>query len=116
MGVVAAGGSITKPVALLAPPAISPAAAVQERPLVRVPFAAVTGARAYRAQIAADASFRPILAQAVFGSTEAKFGDLADGEYHVRVRAIDEFGLEGRYARFRAGDDKGATGHVHPAE
>lgn len=97
-GVVAAGGSIAKPVALLAPPAISPAAAVQERPLVRVPFAAVTGARAYRAQIAADASFRPILAQAVFGSTEAKFGDLADGDYHVRVRAIDEFGLEGRDA------------------
>lgn len=97
-GVVAAGGSIAKPVALLAPPAISPAAAVQERPLVRVPFAAVAGARAYRAQIASDASFRPILAQAVFASTEAKFGDLADGNYHVRVRAVDEFGLEGRDA------------------
>lgn len=97
-GVVAAAGSIAKPVALLAPPAIAPTAAMQERPLVRVPFAAVTGARAYRAQIAADASFRPILAQAVFASTEAKFGDLVDGNYHVRVRAIDASGLEGRDA------------------
>lgn len=97
-GVVAAAGSIAKPVALLPPPSITTAAALQERPLVRVPFAAVSGARAYRAQVAADAAFGSTLAQAVFASTEAKFGELADGSYYVRIRAIDQYGLEGRDA------------------
>ena len=97
-GAVAAAESIAKPVPLLAPPAIAATASLQERPLVRVPFAAVTGARAYRAQVAADAAFHSILAQAVFASTEARFGDLADGNYYVRIRAIDQFGLEGRDA------------------
>lgn len=97
-GAVAAAGSIAQPVALLAPPVIAATASLQERPLVRVPFAEVTGARAYRAQVAVDAAFRSILAQAVFALNEAKFGDLADGNYHVRIRAIDRFGLEGRDA------------------
>lgn len=97
-GVVAAPGSIGKPVALLAPPAIEPSARLQERPLVRVPFAAVAGTRGYRAQIASDAGFQSIIAQALLERTEAKFADLGDGDYHVRIRAIDQFGLEGRDA------------------
>lgn len=97
-GVLAAAGSIAKPVALLPPPAISAAAALQERPLIRVPFAAVAGARAYRAQLADDAQFRSLIAQAVFATTEARFADLPDGDYHLRIRAIDESGLEGRDA------------------
>lgn len=97
-GVVAAAGSIAKPVALLPPPAIDPAAALQERPLVRVPFAVLTGARGYRAQVATDAGFRSVITQALFTSAEAKFADLADGNYYVRIRGIDQFGLEGRDA------------------
>lgn len=97
-GVVAAPGGVSKPVELLRAPSIAESARLQERTIVRVPFAPVDGAGAYRAQVALDADFRAIVTQAIFKSNEAKFGDLADGEYHVRVRAIDAAGLEGRDA------------------
>ena len=97
-GVVAAPGGLAKAVELLRAPSIADAARLQERTIVRIPFAPVDGASAYRAQIALDTDFRAIVTQSVFKSNEAKFGDLADGDYHVRVRAIDAAGLEGRDA------------------
>jgi len=97
-GVVAGPGGVEKPIELLRAPAIAEGARLQERTLVRIPFAPIDGAGAYRAQVALDADFRAIVTQSVFKSNEAKFGDLADGDYHVRVRAIDAAGLEGRDA------------------
>lgn len=96
-GVVAAPGGLAKAVELLRAPSIADAARLQERTIVRIPFAPVDGASAYRAQIALDTDFRAIVTQSVFKSNEAKFGDLADGDYHVRVRAIDA-ALDGKLA------------------
>ncbi len=53
-------------------------------------------ARAWRAQIAADASFATVLLEGLFAEPSARWeSDLADGSYFLRVRAVDEAGLEG---------------------
>ncbi len=55
-----------------------------------------TPARAWRAQIAADASFATVLLEGLFNEPSAGWEtDLADGNYVLRVRAVDETGLEG---------------------
>lgn len=69
--------------------------ALQERPVVRIPLQALDGAVRYRMQIGSDASLQNVLAEAVVTGVEAKFNDLPDGNYFVRVRGIDAIGLEG---------------------
>lgn len=69
--------------------------ALQERPVVRFPLKAASGATQYRAQIGADINMDKILAENVFDSAEVKFAELPDGDYVLRVRAIDASGLEG---------------------
>lgn len=83
------------PVKLLAAPDMAPVPALVERTLVRLPFGAVAGAGGYVAQVAKDAGFRQLVAEARSASPEAKFADLPDGDYHVRLRAVDKLGLEG---------------------
>jgi hypothetical protein len=83
------------PVRLLPAPDASGTPALVERTLVRIPFGAVQGARAYRAQIGEDSGFRAIVAEGRFDSPEAKFGGLPDGDYFIRLRAVDGIGLEG---------------------
>lgn len=83
------------PVKLLPAPEVTRMPALVERTLVRLPFEAVKGAAGYRAQIGQDAAFRAIVAETRVESPEAKFAGLADGDYFVRVRAIDSLGLEG---------------------
>jgi hypothetical protein len=92
---VAAGGEVAAPVALLAPPDLSTLPALQARPLVRLRIPPVTGADRYRAQVAPNASFHTVLQETVFTGEEMRFAGLPDGEYALRVRAIDARGLEG---------------------
>ena len=93
------GKPLLPPVKLAAAPDLSSAAKLQERPVLRFKFADSPGAPAaasgYRAQVAADSAFADMRAEAVFKTTEAKFADLADGQYFLRVRAIDAQGIEG---------------------
>lgn len=89
------GRSPISPVRLLAAPDASRMPGLVERTLVRLPFGAVEGAKAYRAQVGQDGEFRAIVAEARFDTPEAKFADLPDGNYFVRVRAVDALGLEG---------------------
>lgn len=93
--VVEQGKPPADPVKLLAPPDLSAAAALHERPLLRFKFTPLEGATGYRAQVATDASFSELRAEGVFKTAEAKFGDLADGNYHLRLRAVDKSGIEG---------------------
>ncbi|NTV11995.1 MAG: hypothetical protein HGA47_14685, partial [Zoogloea sp.] len=95
-GIVArAGQPIPVPRALLPAPLLAGLPALQERLALRFPFAAVAGAHAYRVQLAADAGFRDLLAEGVFATPLARFGELPDGSYWLRARAIDDDGLEG---------------------
>jgi len=55
-----------------------------------------THARAWRAQLSADADFQTVLRDGVFAQPSAQWdADLPDGAYFLRVRGIDHLGLEG---------------------
>lgn len=97
-GLVVAQGRAAQPVPLLPAPSLDGVAPLQERVDMRLPFAPVAGAAAYRAQLATDADGNGIVADAVFAKAQARFAGLPDGDYWLRVRAIDGAGLEGRDA------------------
>jgi hypothetical protein len=66
-----------------------------ERIQVRFALEPMRGAAAYRAQVASDAAFDRIVAEALSPSPQLRFAGLPDGDYFLRVRAIDAHGLEG---------------------
>lgn len=100
-GVVArAGGPLSKPIALLPPPDVRGLPALQEQTIVRFAVPPVADATRYRFQIGAGASMSDVLAEVLSIAPEAKFADLPDGDYTLRVRSIDARGLEGRDADF----------------
>lgn len=97
-GVAVAQGRAGAPVPLLPAPRLDAITQLQERVHMRLPFAPVAGATAYRAQLASDADGHGIVADGLFAQPEARFAGLPDGDYWLRVRAIDGDGLEGRDA------------------
>ena len=54
-----------------------------------------TGASGYRAQVFTDSSFQRQLAERVVAQPQARWLNLPDGSYVLRVRSIDAEGLEG---------------------
>lgn len=92
---------VAEPTPLLAAPDLSSLPTLQERVLVRLPVPALAGANAYRGQVAQDDEFQQIVGEYLAKSAELRFGDLPDGNYHLRVRAVDARGLEGRAAEHR---------------
>jgi hypothetical protein len=62
----------------------------------------IAGARAYHVQIAQDAEMLNLLAETTSNSTQASIADIQEGNYFVRVSAIDRFGLEGVPAVYAA--------------
>ena len=95
-GVVAkAGAPIPPPRPLLPAPSLNGLPERFERVALRLPFAPVPAAVAYRAQVARDQAFTDVLEDGVFNTPEARFTGLPDGAYRLRVRAIDDAGLEG---------------------
>jgi hypothetical protein len=84
-----------KPKPLLPPPDLSPQAAVLEYLPLQFDWTGVDQARAYRFQVAGNTSFDSLLVNATSEGTRGYFPDLPNGEYALRVRAIDHDGLEG---------------------
>ena len=91
-------GRVSAPVALLAAPGVTGLPRLLERPLVRFRLEAMTGASAYRAQIVRDAQQNEVLNEQVISNPELRVAGLADGDYVLRLRAIDARSLEGREA------------------
>lgn len=83
------------PVVLLPPPDISSLPPINTGALLRVEWHAVTGAKAYRVQLAADAQFHAITADMVTPGEVASMANVPDGDYWLRARSIDDLGLEG---------------------
>lgn len=95
-GVVAKAGAPLPPLRpLLRAPALGGVPAVLERVALQFAFAPVDGAVRYRAQVARDEAFNDVVMDGLFEASPARFAGLPDGDYWLRVRAIDEAGLEG---------------------
>ncbi len=90
-----AGKPPSPPIALLKAPDLSSVATLLQRVPVRFKWAAMDGAASYRAQVFADPNFQSLLLDGTFTTNDAKWADLPDGKYFLRVRAIDAQGLEG---------------------
>lgn len=113
---VARDGRHGAPIALLPAPILPDELPLQERPLVRLAVPPLAGARAYRFQVgvgrgadvqlqqaARGAGWQHVVAETVVQTPVARFADLPDGDYVLRVRGIDGQGVEGLDAdrRFR---------------
>ena len=95
-------GSVTKlgappsaPVPLLSPPDLSETPVLYERLPLVITLNPLSGAMAYRAQIAKDGEFQYLLADFTTATIPFREGNIPDGNYWLRVRGIDGSGLEG---------------------
>lgn len=90
--------------ALLAKPQIVRGGLTQDEPTLAFPLQATPGAARYRAQIAADAGFIDLLAEAEAAKSEngprVSLASIPNGTYFVRFTAIDAQTLEGLPATY----------------
>lgn len=96
--IVDAGGQVAAPVPLLPAPALAGLPRLHERVLVRLDLPPQPGAVAWRAQVATDARFDRVLADLRSTTPQLRIAGLPDGDYRLRVRAVDSQGLEGQDA------------------
>ena len=93
--VIALGKPPSPPIELLPAPDLSSIPPLIERTPIRFRWQPMAAAFGYRVQIERDKQFDVVLDENIFTSPEASFPDLPDGQYAMRVRAIDTHGLEG---------------------
>lgn len=105
------------PMPLLAPPNVADLPPVVTRVPIQLGFSALKGAVAYRAQIAPTDRFETLLFDGVSPSPAVRGPDLPDGDYTLRVRAVDARGLEGHdaYHPFRLHARPEPPFLIHPA-
>lgn len=89
------GEAPSKPIPLLPAMTVTPLPARIEHLPPSMPLQAVTGAQGYEVQLSDAPGFERILAQRVFDKPRWSIPDLADGDYWLRIRAIDAHGLRG---------------------
>ena len=87
--------SVGASVDLLAAPKLVGNFALQERILVKFDAENNALAKSYRAQIALDDKAQNLIQENLFAEPHFKFSNLDDGNYFLRVTAIDANGLEG---------------------
>jgi len=99
-GSVAAAGRAPEPPRKLLPAPSLPADPIRlDRVPLRLAWQAAEGARGYRAQVFAEGEPERLLLDGQFADAAARWADLPDGRYRLRVRAVDGSGLEGVDAR-----------------
>lgn len=94
--VASAQARVGEPMPLPGAPVLSGLPTLFERPLLRLDLPEVPGASSYRIQIAEDADFRRVRAEATSPQPHFRVADLPDGHYHLRARVANAQGLEGR--------------------
>jgi len=92
------GSAPLAPVPLLPPPDLAGAPASNATPSLRLAWTRIAGANAYRVQLASDAEFHAIYADATTTEPTVVFAELPDAPYWLRARGIDPAGIEGRDA------------------
>ncbi|MEZ5475633.1 MAG: FecR domain-containing protein [Steroidobacteraceae bacterium] len=90
-----ATGRTAPPVRLLPAPVFDGAPERFDQSMVRVSVRPVALAAGYRFQVAADADLRQIVAELASPTPSVEFNGLADGQYWLRVRAVDSNDLQG---------------------
>lgn len=98
---IVAGAAPQAPHALLPAPDLAGLPLRIERVPADLPIPELAGAGAYRTQIAAEESFVTLLFDQTAPEPIARVRDLPDGDYQLRVRAVDADGFEGFDARHR---------------
>ncbi len=89
------GGTPGAPRVLLPAPRLAPLPAVFDRLPVHVRVEPLPSAFAYRMEVSSTETFDDLLDDVVSEDVTLRCPDLPDGRYWVRVRAIDDQGLEG---------------------
>jgi hypothetical protein len=93
--VTRAGGAVGDPVELLAAPALSEPARVQDGKTVAFDLVPAEHAVGYRVQIARDADQLDLIRDMRVSAPHADFGNLPDGTYFIRIAATAANGLDG---------------------
>lgn len=93
-------GTSAAPSRLLPPPMLDKDPAPLDRLPLRVQWPAVAGAVGYRAQVFTESGTQDagLVLDNTFTDNAARWADLPDGRYQLRVRAVDGQGLEGQGA------------------
>jgi hypothetical protein len=99
-GVAIDENAMRAPEALLPPPQMRDADALQDAAQVSFHLGAVPGAAVYRAQMATDAGFVDLFAEVDATKSEIEMAGIPDGSFFARFSAISESGIEGRPATF----------------
>jgi len=99
-GIIAEPGKpLGKPSQLLVAPTLAATAQLVERMPVRFEWQLLDGAQKYRLQLlAAVQGNEAIIVDEILQTTKVQWDDLPDGDYVLRVRGVDDAGLEGANA------------------
>ncbi len=87
--------SVGAAVDLLPAPQLAGSGTQANHPSAKFALTPAAGAHGYHLQIATDPKAQNILAESVSTDSSMKLPDIEDGDYFVRVSAIDKYGLEG---------------------
>ncbi len=96
--VTTVGAPPLPPVTLLPAPDLSETLTFYESLPLIIALNPLLGAEAYRAQIAIDDEFNNLWVDFVTTSLPFRDGDIPDGDYWLRIRGIDDLGIEGQDA------------------
>ncbi|OMH38934.1 hypothetical protein BGP75_00065 [Motiliproteus sp. MSK22-1] len=97
--VVERGKAPLQPQKLLQSPVIDAVPDKLERISWPITWQANPLAKGYRVEVSAESTFDTLLWQRASSSNRIQFPDLPDGHYFLRLRAIDQLGLEGLNAQ-----------------
>ncbi len=92
------GAAPLPPIQLLPPPDLQALPGTNGASRLLLQWPAVPGATGYRVQLAPDVEFHSFLVDAESATPQLDVPAPADGDYWLRVRSIDRFGLEGQDA------------------
>lgn len=109
-GVSVTPAAVGDPIRLPPTPKLVRGGRAQEDALVAFEVEPVTGAVAYRLQLANDAGFTDIFNETRTDKTAVTFDNIPDGAYFVRATAIDALGLEGLASNYGFARDLNVLG------
>ncbi len=89
------------PIKLLDPPDIDKVSKRFEQIPVQFVLPKLVIGQHYRVQMASSDAFENILFSRVFPAEQIEIPDFLDGYYHMQIRLIDQYGLEGKDVQFQ---------------